>query len=639
MEKIAYTYALAKSICEREDDYLDCFWPFAMKVLPKDSGYSSLQTIQDQVRTNFQLNIPLHTLSAIIHRAEKRKLLKQFSTGYQLTQTGSEYLDRLESESEAERRLNALYADITQFLSQRLETAPPQNEIENALISLVQKNIEPLAEFFGTGEESQESIQITAATTSIKNGLVKYIELAEREKPEHRRTLQDIFCGSVITTVLNIEDPQKISKLRIGKFKRNKVYFDTNFVFSLLGLDPPEFSAPARELYNLLIENGFELKVFSFTVDEICKVINGYIEEEYRYPTSIRVYSFYSSLKGKGWDKTNARDFITKIEDTLSNKKIQVEWLTDIDLNDYDPPNSEHRGILEQYKPAQQRFHQNHDLASIETIRQVRKHPVRKIENSKAIFLSSDKRLCKFNYDRMGHRSNGTVAEAIPDSLLTSILWLKNPKAKISLKSVIAAYSRDLFVSRRVWGKFYETLVTLSQKHTVDDESISTLFYRGFIEDELRQIEEKDIDRIDEVFVLAKIEQSSKSKELEDFKKTQEILELRRITKAEQEKNQQWFDKFTEIKHAVRKKSMKSGNQQSVIYVSIATVALLAILYLLYTLQLPAFLLWVVDIIFGGGGIITIWSKLRKWIRGRLVKYLYNKKLNELELLDDLTLI
>ena len=95
---------------------------------------------------------------------------------------------------------------------------------------------------------------------------------------------------------------------------------------------------------------------------------------------------------------------------------------------------------MKAYKGDQQLFHQNHDLFAIEKIKELRRYSIRKIEESKFFFLTSDRKLSRFNYLEMGHQSNGTICEIILDTLLTNILWLKDPRAKLSLKSIITVH-------------------------------------------------------------------------------------------------------------------------------------------------------------------------------------------------------
>ena len=638
LNKRVYTYTLIRSLYDQGEDYIDSFWPFTIKVLPTDKKFADLNDIQKNIEKSFDLEIPLYTLGAILNRAKRKNYVEQKETRYRLTQDGLQYLDSFETDTEVERRLSALFDDIRQFLSEWLDTPTSVDQIREALLSLLQKNIEPLTEFFKPSSASVQPLVSIKATTGFKENLIKYLEAAEDRKPEHYKTLQDMFCGAIISTVLGSEDASRMTEIRTKKLKHCQVFLDANFTFSVLGLHTPEFNEPAKELFKLLKkERRFELKVFNFTVNEICKVINRYPEEQHLYPTTLMVDSIYSSLKRRGWTKADAKEFIANIENALSKLEIQVELVNEIDFKNYNSSMSELRSLMagDKYKPGQGTFSQSHDLAAIEKIRQLRGHSVRNIETSKAIFLTSDRRLGKFNFMEMGHRENGTVCEVILDSLLTNILWLKDPSAKISLKSMIAAYSRNLFVKRIVWERFYEILRKVKQEQNVSDEAISMLFYHNYMEGSLREFDETQVDEITPEFVLQEIEQAAKLKEEESEKKEREFIQQldEKISEKEQQNNQKWLENVQEIKNNLREAAEKSATQRSFICASLLTLLLLGMMYGIYLgfreWGMHDVLPWLIPLLIGSGGISRIWSKLRKIFKAKSLNSIYLKKLRE----------
>lgn len=638
LSNLVYTYALIKALCDQGEDYIDSFWPFAIRVLPRDRKFADLNTIQKGMKDNFDLEIPLYTLKAILNRAKAKNYIEQEKTRYGLTQIGLQYLDSFETDREVERRLNALFDDVRQYLDERLDTSTSVDQIRETLVSLLCKNIEPLIEFFTPSSISIEPAISINATTSFKKHLIAYIETAEKRKPEHYKTIQDMFFGAIISTVLSSKDASRITEIRTRKLKHCRIFLDTNFTFFVLGLHTPEFNEPAKELFNLLKEeHKFELRVFSFTVAEICQVINRYPEEEHRYPTTMMVDTLYSSLKRKGWTKTDAREFVTNIENTLSNLGVQVAWENEIDLNNYDPPHRELRSLIAKYK-VQGLIYQNHDLAAIEKIKELRGHPVRNIESAKTLFLTSDKGLSRFNLVEMGHREDHTVCEVILDSLLTNVLWLKDPSANVSLKSMIAAYSRGLFIKRRVWEQFYETLRKVKEEKNVSDEAISMLFYHNYIEDPLREFDETQIDEITPEFVLEEIERAAKLREKEAEEKEKEFIQRlqEKVSETERQKNKEWLEKLQGIKSNIRETAEKSSTKRSFIYASLLTLSLLGVIYGIYLglkeWGVSDILPWLIPSLVGVGGLFEIWSKLRKFFESKLSNSVYLKKLREVGL-------
>ncbi|MHA2243855.1 MAG: hypothetical protein ACXADY_02710, partial [Candidatus Hodarchaeales archaeon] len=329
----------------------------------------------------------------------------------------------------------------------------------------------------------------------------------------------------------------------------------------------------------------FYLKAFDFTIDEISKVMTGYIDYGYRYPKNVRVDSIYGNLRRIGWGQLEAREFIISLEERLEEKGIEIER-TEVDLHNYIPKIEDTRNFMEKYKNNQELFHQNHDISSIEMIRDLRGDSKRKIEKCKCMFLTSDGKLSRLNFIEMGHRENSTICEIIFDKLLTTILWLKNPRLNISLRSIITAYSRDLFVKKRIWGKFYDIVSDLKREGKIWDDHISTLFYHGYIEDSLKRFDDNETGIITYEFVLDEIERANEFKEKEIAKRIEikekakekeyeekildkenefiKILETeanKAAEKARREKNKEWLKNIEKIKENISIKSNKDANK------------------------------------------------------------------------------
>lgn len=635
MSKHIYTYALIKTLHDEGKDYIDSFWPFAVKVFPTDKTFLGLNAVQSRIKENFTLEIPFHSLRTILKRAKKKNHIEQKNGGYRLTQNGLKYLDAFETDKDVDRRLNSLINDIKQFLSEH-GISSSIDQIHDNFFNFLHKHINPIIECFSPVGVSNHPVIPKA--TIFEKLLIEFVATADKEKPEHYKTLQDIVFGSIISTIFSSENPFEIDR----KFKHCQVFLDSNYIFSVLDLDSPEFNNPAKELFQLLKKYRFKVKVFSFTVDEICRVINGYLREGHRYPTTMKVDSIYSIFKRKNWTKSVAREFITNIAETLSNSGIAIEWVKNIDVKNYSPTDDKLRSIITRCKPWQLSLSQNHDLAALERIKELREKPIRKLEACKAFFLTSDKALNRCNFVEMGHNENGTVCEVILDSLLTNILWLKNPNLKVSLKSIIGAYSRDLFIKRRIWERFYETLRELKQKDKVKDGAITTLFYNNYIEDVLIGFDETEATKITQEFVLEEIEKASKLT-VEDIERKQKEKEeefLRHldqeVSKKEQEKDEEWFRKLQEIKEKIKGRAEKLSNRRSNVYASIFSLLLVVIIYDIYLILNnyleSGFLPILFYVLLGGGGISEIWIRLRSNLKNRLLNSIYIQKLKEIGL-------
>jgi hypothetical protein len=655
-----YNYALIKALYDEGEDYLDSFWPFVIMTIPAKTPTNTYQPsidvtqIQKKIETAYSLEMPLHVLSVLLLRAEGKKYIERANPSkYFLSDTGFSYVKTLENDKTVERRITSLLESIKKFFGEKGITLNVQ-EVQGLLTHFIQVNLDYLINCINP--------KVTPINPPIVDGnekfLLEYFSLVDKQEPVNYEIIENMVYGSIISSLLYFEDPQEIKNMETQKFSNCRVYIDSNFLFSFLGMHMDEFTEPAEELLKILKANGFEIRIFSFTIDEVTLVLSAFNDESHKYPIGLRVESIYSALKRKNWTKTDVREFIINIEHTLQQNGILIDWVKDVNLRNYQVSEGL-RAKISQYKPEQMRISQNHDLAAIEKIKEIRQNPVRKIEDAKALFLTSDGRLSKYNFEN-DHKDFGTICEVIVDRLLTNIIWLKNPKTKIPLKSIIAVHSHDLFVNRRVWDRFFNVLQDLKKTGKVTNNGLATLFLHNYLEDSLKSIEEIDAEKISEKFVIDEIEKirlkneeleekkeeeyrnksshyEEKIKELEANSKEKEaefIKNLESVTLAKSKAEQaekEWAAKVQDIKTNIRAKSEVITNFRiNVLRFSFVIIFISIILVSIY-LNIPIQYLALAISATGIGGIAGIWafiSKKRNWLLTRI----YEKKLKEAKL-------
>jgi predicted nucleic acid-binding protein len=564
MNKLIYTYSLVKTLYEQGKDYIDSFWPFVLKIMPKDKTPLNLDSIQKEIKKNFGLDIPQHSLEIIITRAKRKDYMIQQKRQFRLTNQGDNYLNTLEPESEVERRINELLEDIKNYLNEQLRLSLTSNETYDVALFFIQENINSLVEFFNPDSSIIQLNISKPKTNKYDDVLVNYFEIAKQRKPHLYYTLTDIVYGSVISTTASSRDIDEMNK----KFEHTQLFLDSNYLFNILELQFPEFNKPAKELFNLLKLSKFELRVFDFTIDEMVRVLKNYSREQHLYISDVRVNSIYSNLKSQRLTIEDVREFITKIESKILELGIKIEP-TSIDLKDYKSAKDEYRNRLSQYKPDQNLQSQNHDLAAVEKIREIRRSPKREIESSKALFLTSDLKLSKFDFLEMGHREKATVCEVIPDRLLTNILWLKNPSVvkDIPLKSIIAVHSREMFIDRKIWRRFCETITKLKGESSINDKDVSMLFYNHYIEEVLKNYDESQIDNIAPNFILEKIQAVSKL--IDDTTKSkleeQKGIFEKQLAQKELDKGKELVTKISEVKKKIKARAVKRARRLTIV--------------------------------------------------------------------------
>lgn len=620
------------SFYDQGEDYIDSFLPFVLGAI-KDSA--DIKGIQSNLKQNYGIEMPSHVATNVLERGKRKGYVAYDEKRFQLASQGADYLGKLETEAEVERRLSALINDIVIFFREN-NTPIKQDAITDLLYNFISENIQPLVEYINPDAKIDLNVKASSRNSNL---LVLYIKNAEKQKPDEFQTIQDIVFGSIISVILYTQQATEINQLT-NRFKNCQAFLDANYIFSVLGLHPDEFSEPAKELFSLLKQAGFTIKAFDFTLDEMSRVLASFFEEEYRYPQSVNVDNICSYLKRRGWTKTQVAELIANLEKVLTKEGIAIEWETGIDLNTFEPEeDGKLRSLFPQYKLQYSTLTQNHDLAAIEKVKHYRGHPVRQIQSCKALFLTSDNALSRFNYIGMGHKNNRTVSEVILDRLLTNILWLRDPSSKLPIKSILAAHSRNLFVQRRVWERFYDILKTLRQQNKVEDESISTLFYHGYIEDVLNQFEDSEADKITEEFTLEAIEKAAKFRE-EETTKTMERQEqqfVRQLTEAVSkrvtEKEHEWLKKMQDSKASIRTHVERSIRRR-LIGVKSAILAGLCVPLVICVVSGDWNRVWniISTVVFVLGILQFLIPKLWDGIQERWMNSLYTRRLEEAKL-------
>ncbi len=567
-EKI-YTYSLIRTLYDKGRDYIDSFWPLVLVALSKDGSLVSIESVQGEIEKRFALRIPRYSLSVIITRAKRRGLVDQRQQKFQLSHKGRGSIDALEVERDVERRINEFLDNARQFLEREHGLTLSRDQVRGMVEAFVGEHIDFFEDFAGSAKSSQgverpEALQIHEAA------LLDYFRHVEESSPSLFKTLQDVIYGSIISSTIYSQSFAEIGR----KFDHTTVFFDTNIVFSILGFHFDDFTKPAEELFDLMKSEGaFEFRVFDFTVDEMVSVLRNYSKHQHMYVPQIKVGSILSSLKSKGWTPADVRQFMANVEDRLWAKGIRIEP-TRVDLEKYAVKSAD-REALAQYKPNQSELGQSHDMAAIAMVRAMRRGSVRRIETARAFFLTSDMKLARYDLAEMGHRDRATVSEVIPDRLLTTMLWLKDPAraGDIPLHAIIAMHSRDLLVARDVWSRFYQTIEELRARGDIDEKDVSVLLYDSQLQELLIQSRPEHIRG---EWVLKGIEdakarlEEARKRELEAQKSAFE----QKMGQAEEEREDRLLGMVRDAKEKVK----REAERQTAIWFVIAVLAVFVVL-------------------------------------------------------------
>jgi hypothetical protein len=542
-----YTYTLIRCLYNKGEDYIDSFYPLIVNILPVDKSGLSLESIQSEIKNKFSLIVPIHSLTIIATRAKRKGFIERSQRQCFLTDKGLQFISKLETERDEARRINEFVEEAKLFLYNNHKIDIPTCQIELIIEKVIKENFEIFESFLDGSNHYEKPPKENI--NNYDSAIIDFLFYVENSKPFLFITLQDIIIGGIISTIIYTNNIEQSGK----KLENLKIFFDSNYMFSLLGLRYAEQNKPARELFDLIkSQPNIELRIFDFTVEEMVHVLKKYQNEQTYYPDGVKIDSLYSSLKSLGWTSADVKEFIVSIEKKLSDIGIKL-FSTPVEIDKYEPSDSDKRSILSRYKVEQGLREQNHDLAAIEQIRIFRKNNKKRIEYCDALFLTSDLKLSKFNYVEDKHKDNGTISEVIPDKLFTNLLWLKNPThdKELHLSSWISLNTRHFFIDRSVWKAFYENLKMLRNQGKINDTDISILIYDKHIQEILRDTDPSDIHNIEAEWILGNI---IKAKDRLDEKQKGEVKDLKIFFEEEIERSKKEVEFISQEKIETEKR-------------------------------------------------------------------------------------
>jgi len=521
MDNAVTAFAAIKTFYDTGNDLIDVFGNIILLVLKDEKGYSTLE-VQASFLDKIKFNIPTDVLRTILKRLKKNSFVNYENlqdvgfSSIRITEEGKYKRTKIESEFlEAKREETVLMLAIQQYISKKNGYKFPLEYISNIFNNFVTDNISGAV--FTLEREKEFS---GGDISNGNNHIISYFIESEKEDPANFERVKVILYGRIIAnTFLNrrFEGDSKLDNLNI--------YLDTNIVFSLMGFHDDFDNKNIEEVISLIKNAGCYLKIFSFTKDEITRVLSGYLRDYSFYSEQIIVDSIYFALKKKGYTVTDIIHLIESIDDKLKEFGVEVDYSYDAEslVLGKDAALSKLAGYK---KSTSTRYALQHDLAVILAVQKIRnKNRVFLWEKSHAIFLSSDTQLSLYDFKEHEHENQRTVPEVIFRSDMTSMLWLKGCSGSDNafVHSFTANYARGAIISTDLWNKFVVAIKSKLKTGIITQQNVEEIIVLHDTGKILREKGESGIEEIlnDERMALLK---EKKQKQEEEAEANQKLI-------------------------------------------------------------------------------------------------------------------
>jgi hypothetical protein len=469
------TYAILTVNDSHNKDYYDNFVPFIKETLRKSSSeIVSANEVKEKLMTLFNLNLPINVVNTILKKRLRPKgYLKfenrQFKLNYEKLNDNTFEEKRLKMLEKHEK----LILDLISFAEKqyKLEVDPTWAEvtIKNFIDSHQVKILE-------------ESINKTTINIPEKNSnkdiiiVSHFIKQLQAQNSVTYDYLIDIIKGNMLSNAMYFTEPNMIS----AHFKGTEIYFDTSFIIYALGLAGDARKETCSELLSMLKESKAVLRCFRHNVDEII----GILEWNKNMLTSLKpdIHGTINYFIEKGYGKSEIERIIYGLDNEIK-EKLNIKIIEEVSYSEHEFVISE--SDLEQFLDSRINYPRQNalekDLKSISSIMRLRRGKKSlHIEDCRALFVTTNYNLSNSVRD---YFFNEELPKLIPpvlhDSVITNLVWLKNPSKAPELpsKRLIAECYAASSPKEHLWERYIETLKILEKTDKITTKDLVTLRY------------------------------------------------------------------------------------------------------------------------------------------------------------------
>lgn len=451
-ENLLSSYSFLASLNENGTDlYKAVYIPMckrALSLFAKEHPTGTDEQIQEVIKKNFSIDIPLLVTRKLIHkvsddlsRRDKGKFdFKIFEDGKSFQFKSFAFNEIEECYEREKRNANALQLAFETFLNEK-ETSINETPTFSSFI-LRYKN--RLSSFLSgktislEGVVEEESYMVHA----------RFLQFIEKNNDELYKVVKRVFVGSLIASYLE-------SEMDVSAKSENKInyYLDSKVVLEALDLQRKENTKPTQELLKLIKSTGGNIRVLDVTVKEIYSIIDAAVQRFNRdTPTTTINEACVRNAKSKTW----LLNLNGNLEDILSKQlQADISKVPETEIKKY----SESDDVKQLKKIWFRKNAAEHDVIAYLYVRERRKQDTNKklYQKASSWFVSENSRLLNFNIER---KLNGNTNEVILPQELTSLLFLQNPQkyspqiSNIGLNELISQTLTDEYPSMDIINEF-----------------------------------------------------------------------------------------------------------------------------------------------------------------------------------------
>lgn len=475
------SYAILSVNYNEKNNFLSNFEPFVLEIIKKTNpSQISKDDLKSGLKDEFGLEIPSSIIKIICRNLSDK--------GYLFTEKIYELSDRYVYKPDLEKidsvnlisKSDSMVKDFN-VLIESFRAFIINNFGDRENLDLSNEKLIGMVDFF-VKENNVNLVLDTTFTNKYEkdydNYLVaNFVQHINESDPNNYATFLNIVKGNMLSESLYYNSSGNFEK----KFTGSKFFFDTSFIMYAMGYSGPQRQMPCTELLNLLKVNQAELFCFERNITEVIGILTW---SKHHLNSGKDSHNTITYFRENGINEEDIDLIISDLESSIENQLgIKISPDSDYDHEDYSNV-IDYNGFLEFLSKNisyTKDISLDNDVEAVGSIMRLRKRKQpTNIEDCGAIFVTTNNTLAKKTKEYFLSQENIGIPPVLTDSVVTNLVWLKNPQLYPNLPSLklIADCLAAINPSDRLWNKYIDKLELLTANNElIDKNKIVTLRY------------------------------------------------------------------------------------------------------------------------------------------------------------------
>lgn len=313
---------LSKQWQKLNKSYLENFVPLFATLIIKNKIQNfekrEFSELAKKFSQEYGLPLPTYIVGPIVNKfCEKKyftKMKEKYVTNIELLiENGLLIEDEIE---DTKNQYKVIIKDFCEFCRLEFSKEIDEDSAQRIIQNFIKEN--------GTDIFMNKEFCIDSTNISLdeKYYINKYVSTLYLEKPDFYKIIVSMAVGNIALLAMYITPPGSLEK----SLSKCVFYFDSSFIFPLLGIDLSERKIIIKELLADLISKGATIKIFKHTYNEIINILETatlYLESPDYDPKKANKALFF--LRQEGYSKTQVELIIQSIDRVLEAEYIKVD--------------------------------------------------------------------------------------------------------------------------------------------------------------------------------------------------------------------------------------------------------------------------------------------------------------------------